>query len=144
MPNKYGVRIYPLPDTDIIIIKQTVKRSGSPRYVIDTMPDGTHRETHISVHDTTDIAEAVRQALRGQLQSQKELFICEVAQATEAISENNSEIASLRSQSQFDLLNGLLKEHILKRGSKNRFSLSMQTGCKRYGGNGRIFLINPF
>jgi len=70
MPNKYGVRIYPLPDSDVILIKQTVKRPESPRYVIDTLLDGTHREAHISVDDTVSIADAVRQALRGELKSE--------------------------------------------------------------------------
>jgi len=67
MPNKYGVRIYALPDSDVILIKQTVKRPQSLRYVVDALEDGTHRETHINVDDTTGIADAVRQALRGEL-----------------------------------------------------------------------------
>ena len=67
MPNKYGVRIYALPDSDIILIKQTVKRPESLRYVVDTLEDGTHREVHINVGDTAGIADAVRQALRGEL-----------------------------------------------------------------------------
>jgi len=67
MPNKYGVRIYAMPDSDTIVIKQTVKRPESPRYVIDTLEDGTHREKHTSVHDSASIADAVRAALRGQL-----------------------------------------------------------------------------
>jgi len=60
MPNKYGVRIYAMPDSDVILIKQTAKRAGSPRYVIDSLPDGTHREAHISADDTVGIADAVR------------------------------------------------------------------------------------
>ena len=67
MPNKYGVRIYALPDSDIILIKQTVKRPESLRYVVDTLEDGTHREAHINVDDTAGIADTVRQALRGEL-----------------------------------------------------------------------------
>jgi hypothetical protein len=68
MPNKYGVRIYPVPDSDRILIKQTVRRPESPRYVIDTLLDGTHRENHISVDDTAGIADAVRRALKGELE----------------------------------------------------------------------------
>jgi len=67
MPNKYGVRIYAMPDSDVILIKQTVKRSESPRYVVDALEDGAHREAHINVDDTAGIADAVRRALRGGL-----------------------------------------------------------------------------
>ena len=67
MPNKYGVRIYDMPDSDTILIKQTVKRPGSPRYVIDTLEDGTHREKHVSKDDSGCIADAVRAALKGKL-----------------------------------------------------------------------------
>jgi len=67
MPNKYGVRIYDMPDSNVILIKQTVKRPESPRYVIDTLEDGTHREAHIRVSGTAGIADAVRRALRGEL-----------------------------------------------------------------------------
>jgi len=67
MPNKYGVRIYALPDSDVILIKQTVKRPESLRYIVDSLEDGTHREAHINVDDTVGIADAVRQALRGEL-----------------------------------------------------------------------------
>ena len=72
MPNKYGVRITPLPDSDIINIKQTVKRPESPRYVIDNLPDGTHRgEVFISLDDTAGIADAIRRALKGELRRVK-------------------------------------------------------------------------
>ena len=67
MPNKYGVRIYDMPDSNVILIKQTVKRPESPRYVVDTLEDGTHREAYIMVDDTAGIADAVRRALRGEL-----------------------------------------------------------------------------
>jgi len=67
MPNKYGVRIYAMPDSDVILIKQTVRKPESPRYVIDTLQDGTHREAHIRWEDTVGIADTVRQALRGEL-----------------------------------------------------------------------------
>jgi len=68
MPNKYGVRIYPISNSDIIRVKQTIRRPESPRYVVDTMEDGEHREVHINVHDTAGIADAVRRALRGELE----------------------------------------------------------------------------
>jgi len=67
MPNKYGVRIYAMPDSDVILIKQTVKRPGSPRYVIDTLEDETDREKHIGIYDSASIADAVRAALKGKL-----------------------------------------------------------------------------
>ncbi|MFC2018680.1 hypothetical protein ACFLU4_01820 [Chloroflexota bacterium] len=63
---KYGVRIYPL-DSQIILIKQTVKREGSGVYVVDTMEDGNHREAHVPIDDDTAIAAAVRDALHGLL-----------------------------------------------------------------------------
>jgi len=69
MPNKYGVRIYALPDSDVILIKQTVKRPESLRYVVDALEDRAHREAHINVDDTAGIAGAVRQALRGELRA---------------------------------------------------------------------------
>lgn len=65
--DKYGVRIYPL-DEHVILIKQTVKRSGSLRYVVDTLPNGDHREAHVNIDDDKDIATAVRAALKGNLQ----------------------------------------------------------------------------
>ena len=67
MPNKYGVRIYAMPDSDVILIKQTIKRPESPRYVVDVLEDGLHREAHIAVDDTAGIADAVRHALKGEL-----------------------------------------------------------------------------
>ncbi len=66
MTNKYGVRIYPL-DNKIILIKQTVKKSDSPSYVVDTMANGDHREAHVDIDDDREIAEAVRTALNGNL-----------------------------------------------------------------------------
>ena len=67
MANKYGVRIYPVMDSDLIIIRQTVKRPGSLRYVIDTRADGMYRQTFRDVNDSESIADAVRLALRGEL-----------------------------------------------------------------------------
>lgn len=65
---KFGVRIYPI-NSEVILIKQTVKKPGSKRYVVDTLPDGTHREAHIKFNDTNSIAGAVRLALQGTLGS---------------------------------------------------------------------------
>lgn len=66
MNNKYGVRIYPL-DNKVILIKQTVKKADSPRYVVDTMGNGEHREAHVDINDNHNIAEAIRTALKGGL-----------------------------------------------------------------------------
>jgi len=68
MPKKYGVRIYPIPDTDRIRIKQTVYSPKSQRYTVDTTENGEHREAHIHLDDTAGIADAVRRALRGELE----------------------------------------------------------------------------
>jgi hypothetical protein len=64
--DKYGVRIYPL-DSKVILMKQTVKKKGSPTYVVDTTSAGDHREAHVEIDDDREIAEAVRAALRGKL-----------------------------------------------------------------------------
>ena len=64
--NKYGVRIYPV-NSMTILIKQTVKKSGSPRYVVDTLSDGMHRAAHIKIDDTVKIGDTVRLALKGKL-----------------------------------------------------------------------------
>ncbi len=61
---KYGVRIYPL-DAKTILIKQTIKNAKG-QYVIDTLPDGTHREKHVNSLDDIEIAKAVRGALIGK------------------------------------------------------------------------------
>lgn len=65
---KFGVRIYPI-SAEVILVKQTVKKPGSGRYVVDTLPDGTHREAHIRFDDSKSIAGAVRAALTGTLGS---------------------------------------------------------------------------
>ena len=65
MTDKFGVRIYKMPDSEVLLIKQTVKKAG--RYVIDTLKDGTHREIHVSLDDTVSIADAIRKAMRGKL-----------------------------------------------------------------------------
>ncbi len=66
--HKYGVRIYPL-DSEIILIKQTVKKPGAQTYVIDTLSDGTHWEAHVNMSDSAGIADAVRKAVEGKLGS---------------------------------------------------------------------------
>jgi len=65
MTDNFGVRIYKMPDSEVLVIKQTIKKSG--RYVIDTLKDGTHREVHISLDDTVGIADSIRKAVRGKL-----------------------------------------------------------------------------
>lgn len=67
MNDKYGVRIYPL-NTKVILIKQTVRKNGSPSYVVDKMANGDHREAHVDINDDREIADAVRTALNGSLQ----------------------------------------------------------------------------
>ncbi len=52
---------------DYILIKQTVKKTGSPRYIVDILPDGKHREKHISIKDDKGIADAIRHAIEGKL-----------------------------------------------------------------------------
>lgn len=67
MLNKYGVRIYPpYPDSEKILILQTIKRSGSPRYVINLRGDGKH-QTFANVNDIATIANTVQQYLKGEL-----------------------------------------------------------------------------
>ena len=62
----YGVRIYPL-SPEYILIKQTVKKTGSKTYVIDHNSDGSQKEKHIDINDDTGIADAVRHSLEGKL-----------------------------------------------------------------------------
>jgi len=65
--NKYGVRIYPL-DNNVILIKQTVKRTGSTgTYVIDMTEEGEHKEAHVDIDDNQEIADAIRAAIKGNL-----------------------------------------------------------------------------
>ena len=64
--SNYGVRIYSV-SKDTILIKQTVKKPTSERYVVDRLLDGTHRERHVKINDDVDIADAVRQAIMGCL-----------------------------------------------------------------------------
>ncbi len=62
---KFGARVYPL-DSEVILIKQTVKKPDSSRYVVDVLPDGTHREAHIRFDDVKSIGAAVHSALMGR------------------------------------------------------------------------------
>ncbi|MBA7638821.1 hypothetical protein ES703_46477 [subsurface metagenome] len=68
MNYKYGARIYPLK-LKVIVIKQTIKKPESG-YVIDRLEDGRHREKHVRWDDSEGIADAVRRALRGELQAE--------------------------------------------------------------------------
>lgn len=68
MPTKYsyGVKAYELnPDT--VVIQQTVKKTSSRNYVIDSSPDGKQRKKFIGMKDNKAIADAVRHALVGKL-----------------------------------------------------------------------------
>ncbi len=69
MDDKYGVRIYPV-DSDQILIRQTIKRYDSPRYVIDRREDGMYRQIHLNLNDTASLIDAIRQALRGELRGE--------------------------------------------------------------------------
>ncbi len=65
--NKYGVRIYPpFSDSNTILVLQTIKKAGSPRYVINNRDDGLH-QTHLSIDDAKGIAETVQRYLKGEL-----------------------------------------------------------------------------
>jgi hypothetical protein len=65
--NKYGVRIYPpFTDSSTILVLQTIKKPGSPRYIINARDDGLH-QTYLSVDDAVGIAETVQRYLRGEL-----------------------------------------------------------------------------
>lgn len=69
MANKYGVRIYPV-DSGQILIRQTVKRPDSARYVIDRREDSWYRQIHTNVNDTASVMDAIRQALKGELRGE--------------------------------------------------------------------------
>ena len=62
----HGARIYSYDD-GVILVKQTVKRPGTGRYVIDTLVDGTHRERHLDPGDDLALGAAVRLAVNGKL-----------------------------------------------------------------------------
>ena len=66
----YGARVYRM-DQDRILVKQTIKKenriTSSERYVIDTLNDGAHKESHVDINDDKAIADGIRRALDGQL-----------------------------------------------------------------------------
>jgi len=66
-PPKHGARIYPLGD-EVCLVKQTIKKGADQNapYVIDG-PTDNHRERHVELADDAAIAQAVRDALAGQL-----------------------------------------------------------------------------
>jgi len=55
----------------VILIKQTTKKpirnTKSDRYMVDMAPNGMHKERHVDINDDKGIADAIRQALNGQL-----------------------------------------------------------------------------
>ena len=63
--HKYGVRIFKVSDS-ILLVKQTIKSGSRPNdaYVIDG-----HRERHVSINDDSAIANAVRDAITGELKA---------------------------------------------------------------------------
>jgi hypothetical protein len=63
---KYGARVYQL-DYEKILIKQTIQKEILGEYVVDTIDEDQHRETHVPINDDKAIADAVRTALRGEL-----------------------------------------------------------------------------
>ena len=62
----HGARVYSFDD-GVILVKQTLKRTGTSRYVIDTLADGTHRERHLDPGDDLALGAAVRLAVSGKL-----------------------------------------------------------------------------
>ena len=66
----FGARVYKTSE-EVILVKQTIKkpdrRYNQDRYVVDCLPDGTHKERHVDVTDDKTIAEAIRDALNGKL-----------------------------------------------------------------------------
>ena len=66
MPNARlnGARVYFYGD-GVTLVKQTIKRGG--RYVIDTGPDGNHKERHVDPGIDSELGEAVRLAGEGKL-----------------------------------------------------------------------------
>ncbi len=62
---KFGARIFAVSDSKALI-KQTLSREGSTEYVIDRTQGG-HREKFVSLNDDAAVAQAVREALVGNL-----------------------------------------------------------------------------
>lgn len=59
--SKFGARIYAVSDSEVLI-KQTVSRGKAAKYVIDE-----HREKFVPLNNDSDLAQAVREALLGNL-----------------------------------------------------------------------------
>ena len=64
---KYGARVYPLDDK-ICLVKQTVKKGNDQNapYVIDGTTDNQN-ERHVELADDAALAQAVRDALAGNI-----------------------------------------------------------------------------
>ena len=62
---KFGARIFAVSDSTALI-KQTISRGPSAEYIIDTT-NGGHREKFASLSDDVALAQAVREALLGNL-----------------------------------------------------------------------------
>lgn len=63
---KHGARVY-YYDDGVILIKQTRKDERTGAYVIDSGPDGQHRERHVDPGNDAELAEVIRAAGQGQL-----------------------------------------------------------------------------
>ena len=61
----WGVRVYPAYTDGTVLVKQTVRKDGE--FVVYADSDGRHRERHVDYHVDAELAEAVRDALQGQL-----------------------------------------------------------------------------
>ncbi len=59
---RYGARVFLLRPQKTLLVKQTIKRRKSGRFVIDG-----HRERFVSIDNGTAIADAIRQAVSGRL-----------------------------------------------------------------------------
>ena len=63
---RYGARVY-FYDDGVTLVKQTIKREGVGRYVVDTDSDGKSKEKHVSPGNDTELGETVRLAGEGKL-----------------------------------------------------------------------------
>ena len=67
---RYGVRISGLDGGDTVLVEQTWREhpgSGNNRFTLNHPPDGKRFFRHVKFDDDAGIAEAVRDALKGQL-----------------------------------------------------------------------------
>ena len=62
----HGARVY-FYDDGVVLVKQTMKCPRSGRYIIDSGPDRSQRERHVSPGNDLALAEAVRLAGQGKL-----------------------------------------------------------------------------